>query len=76
MRILRLEVFEKDNKLVYIREKPVFAKTPKGILATQTRLINWAYRNFPEWTEVSVKPIERPRAVVSQVIDSNRVTSP
>ena len=75
MRILRLEVFEK-NELVYIREKPVFAKTPKGILATQTRLINWAYRNFPEWTEVSVKPIERPRAVVSQVIDSNGVTSP
>ena len=59
MRILRLEVFEKDNKLVYIREKPVFAKTRKGILATQTRLINWAYRNFPEWTEVSVRPFER-----------------
>ena len=59
MRILRLEVFEKDNKLVYVREKPVFAKTQKGILATQTRLINWAQKNFPEWTEVSVRPFER-----------------
>ena len=59
MRILRLEVFEKDNKLVYIREKPVFAKTQKGIKATNTRLVNWAQRNFPEWTEVTVQPIER-----------------
>jgi hypothetical protein len=40
MRILRLEVFEK-NELVYIREKPVFAKTQKGIKATNTRLVNW-----------------------------------
>jgi hypothetical protein len=65
MRILRLEVFEKDNKLVYIREKPVFGLTAKGIKATNTRLVNWAQKNFPEWTEVTVQPIERPRAVVS-----------
>ena len=75
MRILRMEVFEK-NELVYIREKPVFAKTQKGIKATNTRMVNWAQKNFPEWTEVTVQPIERPRAVVSQVIDSNKVTSP
>jgi hypothetical protein len=75
MIFLRMEVFEK-NELVYIREKPVFAKTQKGIKATNTRLVNWAQKNFPEWTEVTVQPIERPRAVVSQVIDSNRVTSP
>ena len=65
MRILRLEVFEKDNKLVYVREKPVFAKTQKGIKATNTRLVNWAQKNFPEWTEVTVQPIERARAVRS-----------
>ena len=59
MRILRLEVFEKDNKLVYIREKPVFAKTQKGIKATHTRLINWAQREFPEWRNIDIQEVER-----------------
>ena len=59
MRILRLEVFEKDNKLVYIREKPVFGLTAKGIKATHTRLINWAQREFPEWRDIDIQQIER-----------------
>ena len=57
MKFLRLEVFEKDQ-LVFVREKPVFAKTQKGIKATNTRLVNWAQKNFPEWTEVTVRPFE------------------
>ena len=59
MRILRLEVFEKDNKLVYIREKPVFGLTAKGIKATHTRLINWAQREFPEWRDIDIQEVER-----------------
>jgi hypothetical protein len=59
MRILRLEVFEKDNKLVYIREKPVFGLTAKGIKATHTRLINWAQKNFPEWRDIDIQEVER-----------------
>lgn len=59
MKILRLEVFEKGNKLVFVREKPVFGLTAKGIKATNTRLVNWAQKQFPDWTEVSVQPIER-----------------
>ncbi len=59
MRFLCLEVFEKDNKLVYIREKPVFAKTQKGIKATHTRLINWAQREFPEWRAIDIQEVER-----------------
>ena len=59
MRILRLEVFEKDNKLVYIREKPVFAKTQKGIRATHTRLVKWAQREFPEWRDIDIQEVER-----------------
>ena len=58
MKFLRLEVFEK-NELVYVRMKPVFGDSAKGIKATKTRMINWAYQNFPEWTEVTVQPIER-----------------
>ena len=80
MKFLRLEVFERDKWgypiSVYIREKPVFAKTERGARATQTRLINWAYRNFPDWTEVTVRPFELPRAAISQPIDSKGVTSP
>ena len=59
MRILRLEVFEKDNKLVYIREKPVFAQSEKGIRATHTRLVKWAQREFPEWRDIDIQQIER-----------------
>jgi len=59
MRILRLEVFEKDNKLVYVREKPVFGLTAKGIKATHTRLINWAQREFPEWRDIDIQEVER-----------------
>ena len=58
MKFLRLEVFEK-NELVYVRMKPVFGDSAKGIKATKTRMINWAYQNFPEWIEVTVQPIER-----------------
>ena len=61
MKFLRLEVFEKD-KLVFVREKPVFAKTERGARATQTRLIRWAEREFPEFSEISIKPFEDPRA--------------
>ena len=59
MRILRLEVFEKDNKLVYIREKSVFAQSEKGIRATHTRLVKWAQREFPEWRDIDIQQIER-----------------
>jgi hypothetical protein len=59
MKFLRMEVYEANNQLVFIREKPVFGLTAKGIKATHTRLINWAQKNFPEWTEVTVQPIER-----------------
>ena len=58
MKFLRLEVFEK-NELVYVRMKPVFGDSAKGIKATNTRLVNWAQKQFPEWTEVTVQPIER-----------------
>ena len=64
MKWLRLEVFEKDQ-LVFVREKPVFAKTERGARAIQTRLIRWAERNFPEFSEISVEPFELPRAVRS-----------
>jgi hypothetical protein len=59
MKFLRLEVYEDNNKLVYVREKPVFAKTEKGIRATHTRLVNWAQKQFPEWREVDVQQFEK-----------------
>ena len=69
MKFLRLEVFERDKwgypVSVYIREKPVFAKTERGARAIQTRLIRWAERNFPEFSEISVEPFELPRAARS-----------
>lgn len=58
MEWLRLEVYKGDD-LIYVREKPVFAKTEKGRRATHTRLLNWAGRQFPESTSRSVEPIPK-----------------
>jgi hypothetical protein len=58
MKFLRLEVFEK-NELVYVREKPVFAQSEKGIKAANTRLLKWAQREFPEWRDIDIQQIDR-----------------
>jgi hypothetical protein len=63
MEFLRLEVYEKDQ-LVFVREKPVFAKTEKARRATHTRLVNWAIREFPESTSQSVEVIQHPRGTL------------
>ncbi len=59
MKFLRMEVYEANNQLVFIREKPVFGLTAKGIKATHTRLINWAQREVPEWRDIDIQQIER-----------------
>jgi hypothetical protein len=59
MKYIRMEVYEANNQLVFIREKPVFAQTQKGIRATHTRLLNWAQREFPEWRDIDIQQIER-----------------
>jgi len=59
MKYIRMEVYEANNELVFIREKPVFAQTQKGIRATHTRLLNWAQREFPEWRDIDIQQIER-----------------
>lgn len=53
--ILRLEVYEKDDKLVYIAERPLFSKNQKVVKAMHTRLINWAMQQYPDWCEVKVR---------------------
>jgi hypothetical protein len=59
MKFLRMEVYGSNNELVFIREKPVFGLTAKGIKATHTRLINWAQREFPEWRDIDIQEVER-----------------
>jgi len=59
MKYIRMEVYEANNQLVFIREKPVFAQTQKGIRATHTRLLNWAQREFPEWRDIDIQQIDR-----------------
>lgn len=55
--VLRLEVFETDDKLVFVAEKPVFAKSQNAIKAVHSRFIKWAQREFPEWREISLKEV-------------------
>ena len=59
MKFLRMEVYEANNQLVFIREKPVFAVTQKAIKATHTRLLKWAQREFPEWRNIDIQEVER-----------------
>ena len=59
MKYIRMEVYESNNQLVFIREKPVFALTAKGIKATNTRLVKWAQREFPEWRDIDIQQIDR-----------------
>ena len=63
MEWLRLEVYKGDD-LIYVREKPVFAKTEKGRRATHTRLLNWAGRQFPESTSRSVESINHQKGTL------------
>lgn len=58
MEWLRLEV-RKGNDLIFVREKPTFAKTERGRRANHTRLLKWAEREFPESTSRSVKSIPK-----------------
>jgi hypothetical protein len=59
MKYIRMEVYESNNQLVFIREKPVFAQSEKGIKATNTRLVKWAQREFPEWRDIDIQQIDR-----------------
>ena len=59
MKYIRMEVYESNNQLVFIREKPVFAQSEKGIKAANTRLVKWAQREFPEWRDIDIQQIER-----------------
>lgn len=58
MKYLRLEIFDKNDDLVFVREKPVFAQTQKGIRATHTRLLNWAKREFPELSRIHIEEVD------------------
>jgi hypothetical protein len=55
--VLRLEVFETDDKLVFVAEKPVYAKSQKAIKAVHSKYIKWAQQEFPEWREISLKEV-------------------
>ena len=59
MEWLRLEVWKNDN-LLFVREKPSFAKNEKARRSAHTRLMNWAEREFPESTSRSIEVVERP----------------
>ena len=59
MKYIRMEVYGSNNELVFIREKPVFAQTQKGIKAANTRLVKWAQREVPEGRDIDIQQLER-----------------
>lgn len=60
MQFLRLEVYNKDAQLIFVREKPIFTDTNRAIKTQNTKLTNWAMREFhDEWHNISVKTVEK-----------------
>lgn len=59
MKILRLEVRDDHDQLIFVREKPMFAKHPSAIKSNNTRLLNWAVREFPDAKTVEINLLEK-----------------
>jgi hypothetical protein len=57
MTVLRLAVWERNDKLVWVREIPTQASNGKAIRALHTKLNNRAMREFPEWERIEITDI-------------------
>lgn len=61
MKAIRLEVYEKRNgrhEIVFVREKPIFTETHRSIKTMNTKLVNWANREFPHNSYIETDVID------------------
>jgi len=54
----QIQVTTDEGSLSILRTMPTRPKTQKGIKAHNTRLENYAMKQYPNWTEINVKLLE------------------
>ena len=53
--IYQVQVKTDEGSLSFLRTMPTRPKTQKGIKAQNTRLENYAMKQYPDWKEINVK---------------------
>tara|TARA_Y100000361_G_scaffold100021_1_gene89816 strand:- start:472 stop:678 length:207 start_codon:yes stop_codon:yes gene_type:complete len=53
--IYQIQVKTDEGSLSFLRTMPTRPKTQKGIKAHNTRLENYAMKQYPNWKEINVK---------------------
>ena len=54
----QIQVTTDEGSLSILRTMPTRPKTQKGIKFHNTRLENYAMKQYPNWTEINVKLLE------------------
>ena len=52
--IYQIQVKTDEGSLSFLRTMPTRPKTQKGLKSQQTRLENYAKKQYPDWTEINV----------------------
>ena len=53
--IYQIQVKTDEGSLSFLRTMPTRPKTQKGIKSQNTRLENYAMKQYPDWKEINVK---------------------
>ena len=56
--IYQIQVKTDEGSLSFLRTMPTRPKTQKGLKSQQTRLENYAKKQYPDWTEINVIPLD------------------
>ena len=54
----QVSVTTDEGTLSFLRTMPTRPKTQKGIKSHNTRLENYAKKQYPNWTEINVIPLD------------------
>ena len=56
--IYQIQVKTDEGSLSFLRTMPTRPKTQKGLKSQRTRLENYAKKQYPDWTEINVIPLD------------------
>ena len=56
--IYQIQVKTNEGSLSFLKTMPTRPKTQKGIKSHNTKLENYAKKQYPNWTEINVIPLD------------------
>ena len=56
--IYQIQVTTDEGSLSFLKTMPTRPKTQKGIKSHNTKLENYAKKQYPDWTEINVIPLD------------------